>query len=101
MIIMLTHHVLFWLKADTSEEQKLAFRKGLESLEQVETIKGIYIGTPAPISRAVVDTTYTFSLLLLFQDLEGHDIYQVHPIHKAFLDSFRQYFEKVVIYDAN
>ena len=97
---MLTHHVLFWLKADTTVEQKDAFRKGLESLDKVETIKGLYIGTPAPIERAVVDTTYTFSLLVLFADLAGHDVYQVHPIHKAFLEEFRVFFEKVVIYDA-
>jgi hypothetical protein len=97
---MLTHHVLFWLKADTTEEQKNAFRKGLESLDKVEAIKGMYIGTPAPIERAVVDTTYTFSLLVLFADLAGHDVYQIHPIHKAFLEEFRIHFEKVVIYDA-
>ncbi|HVD96637.1 MAG TPA: Dabb family protein [Cytophagaceae bacterium] len=97
---MLTHHVLFWLKADTTEEQKKAFRAGLESLHKVETIQTIHIGTPAPISRAVVDTTYTFSLLIIFNDLVGHDVYQVHPVHKAFLDEFRVMFEKVVIYDA-
>jgi len=97
---MLTHHVLFWLKADTTEEQKQAFRKGLESLSKVETIKNIYIGTPSSISRAVVDTTYTFSLLIIFEDMAGHDVYQVHEIHKAFLDEFRSLFEKVVIYDA-
>ncbi len=97
---MLTHHVLFWLKADTSSEQKEAFRKGLQSLEKVETIKGIFIGTPAPIERAVVDTTYTFSLITLFQDLAGHDVYQTHPLHLAFLDEFRSLFEKVIIYDS-
>jgi hypothetical protein len=97
---MLTHHVLFWLKADTSEEQKKAFRKSLESLQKVETIESMYIGTPAPISRAVVDTTYTFSLLIMFKDLAGHDVYQVHDLHKAFLDEFRGLFEKVVIYDS-
>ncbi|HTF81584.1 MAG TPA: Dabb family protein [Cytophagales bacterium] len=97
---MLSHHVLFWLKADISETQKAAFRKGLESLQKVETVRSLHIGTPAPISRAVVDTTYTFSLLLMFDDLSGHDIYQVHPVHKAFLDEFRSMFEKVVIYDA-
>ncbi len=98
---MLTHHVLFWLKADTSEDQKKAFRQGLHSLEKVETIQSIHIGTPAPISRPVVDTTYSFSLVLVFNNLEGHDVYQVHPLHKAFLDEFRGLFEKVVIYDAH
>lgn len=97
---MLTHHVLFWLKADTSEEKKQAFRTGLDSLKNIETVKSIYIGTPAPINRPVVDATYTFSLLIAFEDLAGHDVYQVHPLHTAFLDQFRVFFERVVIYDS-
>jgi hypothetical protein len=97
---MLTHHVLFWLKPETTEEQKKSFRAGLDGLEKIETVKSIHVGTPAPISRAVVDTTYTFSLVIAFEDLAGHDVYQVHPIHKTFLENFRDLFEKVVIYDA-
>jgi hypothetical protein len=97
---MLTHHVLFWLKEGLSESQLSDFRKGLDSLVGVETVKQLYVGTPAPISRAVVDTTYTFSLVIVFDDLAGHDVYQVHPIHKAFLDSYREWFAKVIIYDA-
>jgi len=97
---MLSHHVLFWLKADTTEDQKAAFRKGLESLEKIETVIQFHVGTPAPIERAVVDITYSFSLVLFFEDLAGHDVYQVHELHKAFLEEFRVLFEKVVIYDA-
>ncbi|MBB6129938.1 Dabb family protein [Mucilaginibacter lappiensis] len=97
---MIVHHVLFWLKADTTADQKTAFRKSLETLEGVESIKTLHIGTPAPIERAVVDTTYTFSLTVFFDDLAGHDVYQTHPLHLAFLDGFRVYFEKVIIYDA-
>lgn len=97
---MLTHHVLFWLKADTTEKQKAAFKASLQTLEGVETVKSLYIGAPAPIERAVVDTTYTFSLLALFENLEGHNIYQTHPLHLAFLDQFKVFFDKVVIYDA-
>lgn len=97
---MLSHHVLFWLKADTTEDQKAAFRKGLESLEKIESVTNFHVGTPAPIERAVVDVTYTFSLLVFFEDLAGHDVYQTHALHLAFLDEFRVMFEKVVIYDA-
>lgn len=97
---MLSHHVLFWLKADTTEDQKAAFRKGLESLEKIESVTNFHAGTPAPIERAVVDVTYTFSLLVFFEDLAGHDVYQTHALHLAFLDEFRVMFEKVVIYDA-
>jgi hypothetical protein len=47
-----------------------------------------------------VDTSYTFSLIIIFEDLAGHDVYQTHPLHLAFLDEFRGLFEKVTIYDA-
>lgn len=97
---MIAHHVLFWLKPGTSEAERAAFKKGLESLEAIETITHLHAGTPAPIDRPVIDTTYTFSLVLFFKDLQGHDVYQVHPLHKAFLDEFRGLFEKVIIYDA-
>ncbi|HEY0056758.1 MAG TPA: Dabb family protein [Pedobacter sp.] len=97
---MLVHHVLFWLKADTSDDAKKDFRAGLESLKGIETIKSVYIGAPAPIDRPVVDKTYTFSLLIVFDSLSGHNTYQVHPLHTAFLDSFRPLFEKVIIYDS-
>jgi hypothetical protein len=97
---MIAHHVLFWLKADTTAEQKEAFRNALQTLEGVEVVKNLHIGTPAPIERAVVDTTYTFSLIVFFDDLDAHNVYQVHPLHLAFLDGFRIYFDKVVIYDA-
>jgi hypothetical protein len=97
---MLAHHVLFWLKADTTEDQKAAFRKGVESLEKIESVKTFHVGVPAPIERAVVDTSYTFSLIIIFEDLAGHDVYQTHPLHLAFLDEFRCLFEKVTLYDA-
>lgn len=97
---MLTHHVLFWLKADTSEEKRQEFRAGLETLKGIETIKAAYIGIPAPIERPVVDTTYSFSLMIVFDDLAGHDTYQVHPIHQTFLENFRVLFDKVIIYDS-
>lgn len=97
---MLAHHVLFWLKADTNDAQKTAFFEALQTLGEMEVVKSLHIGTPAPIKRAVVDDTYTFSLLVMFDDLAGHDVYQVHPLHTTFLDNFKMYFEKVVIYDA-
>jgi hypothetical protein len=98
---MIAHHVLFWLKADTTEAQKEAFLASLKTLENIEVVKNFHVGIPAPIERAVVDTTYTFSLILFFEDLAAHDVYQTHALHKAFLDEFRERFEKVIIYDAN
>lgn len=98
---MIAHHVLFWLKADISDVEKGAFLGGLKSLEKIEVVKNFHVGIPAPIERAVVDTSYTFSLIIFFEDLAAHDVYQVHPIHKAFLEEFRVFFDKVVIYDSH
>lgn len=97
---MIAHHVLFWLKADTTDEQKTAFRKSLSTLEKIEIVKFFHLGIPAPIERAVVDTTYTFSLFLAFEDMDAHNVYQAHPLHQAFLNEFKVFFEKVIIYDA-
>ena len=63
---MLVHHVLFWLKSDTTPEQKGVFRKSLEALKDVETVKAFHVGVPSTIERAVVDTSYTFSLVIFF-----------------------------------
>ena len=97
---MIAHHVLFWLKAEITEVEKAAFLTALQSLEKIEVVKNLHIGTPAAISRAVVDDSYTFSLLVFFEDLAAHDSYQVHAIHQSFLDTFKVHFEKVIIYDA-
>ena len=39
---MLAHTVIFWLKNDLSEDQRNAFREGLESLKGIEYSKGLY-----------------------------------------------------------
>lgn len=98
---MLIHSVYFWLKPELNNAQRAAFRGGLESLRGVTSLKAYYVGTPAPIpSRPVVDASYSFSLTGVFQDLAGHDAYQVDPLHQAFLEQFRTYWIKVQIYDA-
>lgn len=98
---MLVHSVYFWLKPELTEAQRAEFRGGLESLAGVRSIAQVYIGTPAAIPpRPVVDASYSFGLTVIFKDLAGHDLYQVDPIHKAFLDKFRTYWTKVQIYDA-
>ena len=98
---MLVHTVLFWLKEGLDDTQRQDFCAGLASLKAVESLKGCYVGTPSTIDRPVVDTSYSFCLTTIFEDMAGHDIYQVHALHKAFLKKFNTYWDKVVIYDAN
>jgi hypothetical protein len=97
---MLVHHVLFWLKNPEDATGKIKFREGLQKLKEIESIRQLYIGTPGPPDRPVVERSYTFSLLLVFDDMAGHDVYQGHPIHKAFLDMHREDWSRVQIIDA-
>ena len=98
---MLTHHVFFWLKNPGSKEDLSKLIEGLRTLEKIETVKGIHIGVPASTEkRDVVDNSYQASELLFFDDVAGQDAYQIHPIHKKFVENYSHLWEKVVVYDS-
>ncbi len=99
---MLVHTVLFYLRSDLTDGQKLEFRdEGLESLRPISVVKRYYVGVPASIPpRPVVDLSFTFSITAIFDDVAGHNAYQIDPVHKAFVERFKSYWTKVQIYDA-
>lgn len=97
---MFTHHVFFWLKDKTSDTDKVNLLKGLQSLAAIEPKIMIHIGVKASTSRPVIDTSYDFSLLLIFNDLKDQESYQVHPIHQEFVKNCQHLWEKVTIYDS-
>jgi hypothetical protein len=99
--IMLVHSVFFWLHADRTPQQRDDFRQGLESLNAIENVRALYIGTPAHTTpRPVIDRSFSFMLTVVFDDVAGHDAYQVHPVHKEFLARFSAFWSRVQIYDA-
>jgi hypothetical protein len=94
------HHVYFWLKKPVARETILKFENGLKKLVTIETIVGKHIGTPATTDRGVIDSSYSYSLLLTFISKEEQDTYQTHPIHLKFIDECEELWEKVVVYDS-
>lgn len=97
---MLVHSVYFWLKDGLDAEQQKAFRAGLESLGGIPGVAEIHVGIPADTpARPVVDHSYTFGLVVVLKDLDAHDAYQTHPLHKAFLERFSACWSKVLVYD--
>jgi hypothetical protein len=97
----LVHHVFFWLKNRDSKEDLNKLIEGLRTLEKIESVRKIHIGVPASTEiRPVVDATYSASELIFFDDVAGQDIYQVHPIHKKFVDEYSHLWEKVIVYDS-
>ncbi len=99
---MLIHTVIFYLRSDLTDAQKLEFRnEGLESLRPIKSVQQLYVGIPASIPpRPVVDLSFTFAITAVFADVAGHDAYQVDPAHRGFIERFKSYWTKVQIYDA-
>lgn len=97
----LLHHVFFWLKNPESKEDLEKLIAGVKSLAAIETVRSIHVGVPASTEkREVVDNSYHVSELLGFDDVAGQNAYQVHPLHKKFVDEHQHLWSKVVVYDA-
>ena len=97
----LAHHVFFWLKNRDSKEDLNKLIAGLKTLEKIESVKKLHIGVPASTEkRPVVESSYSASELIFFDDVEGQNIYQEHPIHKKFVAQCAHLWEKVIVYDS-
>lgn len=97
----LTHHVFFWLKNPNSKEDLAKLLAGIRTLAAIPTVRGLQVGVPASTEkRAVVESSYHASELLFFDDVEGQNVYQVHPIHKKFVEDCSHLWEKVVVFDS-
>ena len=97
----LLHHVFFWLKNPESAADRAKLMAGVKALAAIETVRSFHVGVPASTEkREVVDNSYHVSELLGFDDVAGQDAYQVHPLHKKFVDEHQHLWSKVVVYDA-
>ena len=97
----LAHHVFFWLKNRDSKEDLQKLIDGLKTLDKIESVRKLHIGVPASTEqRPVVDSSYSASELIFFDDVAGQNIYQDHPVHKKFIDQCSHLWEKVVVYDS-
>jgi hypothetical protein len=97
----LAHHVFFWLKNRDSKEDLKKLIDGLKTLEKIESVRRLHIGVPASTEqRPVVDSSYSASELIFFDDVAGQNVYQDHPVHKKFVEQCSQLWDKVVVYDS-
>lgn len=93
------HHVFFWLKNPSPENQQKLLA-GLKTLAQIKTVRQLYIGVPASTEkRDVVENSYHASELMFFDTLQDQEAYQNDPIHKKFVEDCSHLWEKVVVYD--
>lgn len=94
------HHVFFWLKQPNEKENAAQLIKGLRTLSKIPQVKKLIIGIPASTpKRDVIDNSFHVSELTYFNSVKEHDEYQVHPVHKAFIEKCSHLWEKVIVYD--
>ena len=97
----LMHHVFFWLKEPDNKAHRKQFEHAMEDLLKVETINVSHVGIPAATEeRGVVDNSYTYSYMVLFDSLADQNIYQKHPLHLKFIEENQHLWNKVVVYDS-
>ncbi len=94
------HVVFFWLINDKPETRDRFLGELKKFIDGVELIKTRHIGSPADTNREVIDSTYSYSLILSFDSKKEQDLYQEHPLHKEFIENASSLWEKVQVYDS-
>jgi hypothetical protein len=97
---MFVHVVYFWMKDGLKDDERARFVERIGALLTVDTVQQGYTGVAAPTRRDVVDSSYSYSLILVFKDKDGHDRYQVHPTHKRFVEECASFWTRVRVYDS-
>jgi hypothetical protein len=97
---MFIHCVYFWLKRDLTTEQAATFKRGVNSLTGIESVRHGYVGVPAATDRPIIDRSYSYALTLVFDDERAHDQYQTHQTHDEFREQCSPFWTKVLIYDS-
>ncbi|MGN6618305.1 MAG: Dabb family protein [Ilyomonas sp.] len=96
---MFVHHVYFWLANPGIRDERAKLLEGIKTLTDITYIKSFHIGVPADTHREVIDTSYAFSWLAVFDNKEDQDAYQVDPIHLNFVKNYSYLWDKVIVYD--
>jgi len=97
---MFVHHVFFWMKEDIIAADFKTFEKGVSTLPGIELVKFGDVGKPADTDRPIIERSYTYSLLLVFENKAAHDEYQTHPVHLKFIENCSMLWNRVLIYDS-
>lgn len=97
----IAHYVLFWLKDGLSEEEVDNFANFFEELKPIASIKSLHYGrSVATTPRPPVDNSFTYNLVVFFDNMEDLDDYENHPVHLAAIEKYSQYWEKVSVHDS-
>ncbi|MEL7534768.1 MAG: Dabb family protein [Bacteroidota bacterium] len=96
---MFVHHVFFWFNPGNDDKRDY-FVAQLKELSTIDLVRESRIGVPAPSERDVVDSSFDYSLMMIFDNQADQDAYQVHPDHDVFIANCKDLWARVQVYDA-
>lgn len=95
------HNVFFWLKEPNNAQDCLVFTTALQKFLEASIYPTTAVITkPAYTQREIVNNSYTYGLLVSFENKEKHDLYQAEEAHQLFLKEASHLWEKVQIFDS-
>lgn len=94
------HYVMFWLKPQLSKSEIIDFANFFEKLKPIKYIKSLNYGLAAntPI-RPVTDNSFTYSLTVIFNNIEDHNAYQEDQTHLNAVEQYSKNWYRVVVHD--
>jgi len=95
------HHVYFWLKEEYQNVvDRAIFEQGLAALFEIDLVASGRWAVPAKVAlRPVIDQSWDYALTMQFNNIEGHDAYQINPGHLAFINTFKEWWKQVQVKD--
>jgi hypothetical protein len=94
------HIVIVWLKDHGNVQQQQQMIARSKTFTQIPGVLQVFVGTPLPSTRPVVDSSYDVALVIRFASEQALRGYDEHPIHKkAVQDLLAPLAAKFVIYD--
>ena len=95
------HHVYFWLQEEYQNvADRAVFEQGLARLFEIDLVTGGRWAVPANVVlRPVIDQSWTYALSMQFATVADHDVYQAHADHHAFINTFKDWWAKVLVMD--
>lgn len=97
---MLVHAVYFWLRPELPAPDREQYVAWLPRLCALPSVRQGYFGVPAATDRPVIDRSYSYALVLLFDDAAAEEAYQVHPEHDRFRIECGSFWHQVKIFDS-
>lgn len=96
---MFVHSVYFWLRDDLTTDERDRFVEGVNALLAIDSVRHGHVGSPASTDRPIIDRSYSYGLVVVFDDRAAHDAYQEDPIHDRFRDTCGDLWRDVKIFD--